>query len=133
MLKIIPVQTKTEQEEICRLFPFAYDAEKFMYAEYEDEVLIGASQFLLQGTCGELTELALLPGHPDDIGALFIMGRAVLNFMDLCHVPDACCTCVMPENKKLMEMIGFSCGEDGRYTVHLEGFFTEPCKDGHCH
>ena len=75
MLKIIPVQTKTEQEEICRLFPFAYDAEKFMYAEYEDEVLIGASQFLLQGTCGELTELALLPGHPDDIGALFIMGQ----------------------------------------------------------
>ena len=133
MLKIVPVQTKQEQEKICALFPFVFDAEKFMYAEYEDDCLIGAAQFYMKHNCGELTELSLLPGHAEDTGALFIMGRAVLNFMDLCDVPDACCTCVTPENEKLMEMIGFTKQENGSYTVHLTGFFTEPCREGHCH
>lgn len=58
---------------------------------------------------------------------MFVMGRAALNFIDLCGVHhayfDAEC-----ENETLIKAIGFSRNPDGRYEIDLTDFFKDPCK-----
>ena len=60
---------------------------------------------------------------------MFVMGRAALNFIDLCGVHraffDAEC-----ENETLIRAIGFAKNPAGRWEMDLTDFFKEPCKHG---
>ena len=67
----------------------------------------------------------------DRIESLFVMGRAAMNFIDLCGVHKAYFEDEAFEGEGMIKSIGFSKLEDGRWFVDLTDFFVEPCQHGH--
>lgn len=129
MLKILPIQSKKEQELCCSRCNIPYRPEALAYAASVDDEFIGVCQFNTVGEAGELFDLTLLPDK-EDFEAIFIMGRAALNFMDLCGVHKAICRAEHTD-ESLLKAIGFSLREDGVYEMDLTDFFTHPCQN-HC-
>ena len=126
MLKVLPIQTKTEQELACSRIGIPYRKELLAYAATVDEELVGVCQFRLGEDGGEIFDLAQMPGV-DDFEAMFIMGRATLNFIDLCGVHYAFCRSTQID-EVLLRAIGFSKNSDGIYDVDLTHFFDHPCQ-----
>ena len=67
----------------------------------------------------------------DRIESLFVMGRAAMNFIDLCGVHKAYFEDGSFEGEGMIKSIGFTKLEDGRWFVDLTDFFVEPCQHGH--
>ena len=125
MLKVLPIQSKLRQEEICLKCGVTYNPDMLAYAATVDDKLAGICQFRLTSQGGEITDLA--PAEDgDSFEALFIMGRGTLNFIDLCGVHCAFYSGKQPDDK-LLRAIGFTQDENGVYTINLEGFFTDHC------
>lgn len=125
MLKVLPIQTKAEQELICEKCNVKYDPDLMAYAATVDDVLAGVCQFRLTDKGGMLYDLAPAVGT-NDFEALFVMGRGTLNFIDLCGVHKAF---FVGENcdERLLLAVGFKKNEDGVFAINLEGFFTDHC------
>ena len=89
MYKVRPVQTKTEQEKLCAVCGIEYNADYFAYeAVTGEEELIGMCQFSLDNEAGHIHNLVYAPDS-DDFEAMYIMGRATLNFIDdILIIPD---------------------------------------------
>ena len=123
MLKILPIETKDEQARIMGLCSIPYNVNALAYAAYDEGVLVGGAQFLLKGSTCQLTDIRNADGV-DDAEALFIMGRGLLNFVDLCGIHDA----YVPNPEKiddaLLARIGFFANDEGVYYMNLRGFFT---------
>ena len=124
MIKVLPIQTKSEQESICSLCGVTFNADMLAYAASVDDRLCGICQFKLTDKGGVITDIAATLDHYDE-EALFVMGRGALNFIDLCGVHYATFTGNCEE--KLLRKIGFKKNDDGVYAVNLEGFFTDHC------
>lgn len=122
MIKVEAIQNKAEQERICKIYDVAYDADLLAYAVYSGESLCGIIQFTIRGGAGRLYDIA-----GSDSEALFIAGRAALNFIDLCGIKDAYCETALPDSK-LIRRIGFRENEEGRLYMNLKGFFEAPCE-----
>lgn len=125
MLIIKPIQTKREQEDICAGCGVQYNPDALAYAAREDDALLGVSQFRILGKYAEVYDLHNAEGV-DDLEALIIMGRAVLNFVDLCGVKEAY---INTTNRSLHKTLGFR-EREGRWHLSLEGYFNSPCKGG---
>lgn len=125
MLRILPIQTKSEQEKICSLCNVKFNADLLAYAAYDDDALMGVCQFKLTSEGGEIYDLDNAAGV-DNTDALFIMGRGTLNFIDLCGVHYARFLGEV-KNELLLKAIGFKKTENGSFEINLEGFFTEHC------
>ena len=125
MLKVLPIQTKEQQKEICESCGVSFNADLLAYAAYDDDALMGVCQFKLSANGGEIYDLAPAIGT-NSFESLFIMGRGTLNFIDLCGVHYAYYLGSEPDDK-LLRVIGFKQEEDGRYGINLEGFFTDHC------
>ena len=123
MLEIKSIQSKEEQEKICGLCGVDYDADCLAYAAREDNKLLGVSQFRILGEYAVIYDLASACGT-DDLTALIIMGKAALNFIDLCGIKQAI---IKAEHKKLPELLGFRQDNHGTWRVNLEGYFDAPC------
>ena len=95
------------------------------YLATVDDVFTGVCQFKLTPNGGEVYDIALLPDK-DDFEALFVMGRAALNFIDLCDVHLAYYTGKV-QDETLIKAIGFRQNAEGRWEMDLTGFFTKPC------
>lgn len=127
MITVKPIQTKTEQERLCALCHIPYRAELLAYGAYNGQgAFAGMCQFGMNTEGGHIYHLATPNGDdPDD--CMFVMGRAALNFIDLCGVKiaffDGKCA-----DDALLRRIGFSTDEKGRYTLSLDGFFTHACQ-----
>lgn len=129
MLKILPIQSKTEQEAFCARCGVKYRADLLAYAATVDDVLVGVCQFTLKDTGGVLYDLAPVPGTQPDKEALFIMGRAALNFIDLCGVHQAVFDGdPAVTGEQLLHAIGFRPAADGKLHMDLTDFFTSPCQ-----
>lgn len=126
MLKVFAIQSKKEQEEICRLCDVPYQPDLLAYGASVDDRLVGVCQFILRDGKGILYHLAPKKGA-DDFEALFVLGRATLNFIDLCGVKQAVCL-DSGIDPSLARSIGFSRREDGTLFVDLNGFFDHPCQ-----
>ncbi len=126
MLEIIPIQEKSRQEEICRACGVEYDADTLAYSAYDGETLVGVAQFRLTDEGGILYDLANAIGNGDR-DALFIMGRAVLNFIDLHGVHEAYFRHPGYEDMQMIRKIGFRERDGGCWWVDLNGFFDHPC------
>ena len=126
MLKVLPIQSKDLQKEICGRCDVVYNADLLAYAAYDDDTLLGVCQFRLCAEGGIVYDLSPAVGT-DHFEGLFIMGRGTLNFMDLCGAPVAFYRGALT-NERLLNAIGFSKNEKGEYAVCLEGLFT-----GHHH
>ena len=127
MITVKPIQTKAEQERLCALCHIPYRADLLAYGAYNDKgYFSGMSQFGMDAEGGHIYHLATT-GKDDPDDCLFVMGRAALNFIDLCGVKiaffDGEC-----EDSALLRRIGFSTDEKGRYTLSLDGFFTHACQ-----
>ena len=130
MLKVLPIQSKITQEEICIRCGVKYDADLLAYSATVDDQLRGVCQFKLTDKGGIISDLA--PAKDTfDFEALFVLGRGTLNFIDLCGVHNASFVGSIPDEQteRLIKAVGFKKGEDGSYTINLEGFFTDHCHD----
>ena len=129
MLEVLPIQSKEEQEALCARCGIEYRPELLAYRATVDGELRGICQFTMDQNGGRIVDFAHFP-EAYEFEAMFVMGRATLNFIDLCGVHRAYFDATY-DNETLILAIGFRKNEGGRYEVDLTGFFNEPCKHGH--
>lgn len=130
MLKVLPIQTKTEQEDICKKCGVEFNPDLLAYSATVDGELRGVSQFKLTAEGGLVYDVA--PAIDTyDFEALFVLGRGTLNFIDLCGVHYAffCGPVESEEKERLLKAIGFKKTDSGSLEVDLNGFFTDHCHD----
>ena len=122
MLIIKPIQEKERQRLYAELCGVEYREDAFAYSADVDDKPAGICQFAIKGESGYIYDIENARGV-DDGDALFIMGRAVLNFVNLCGCHDACAEKETP----LLRRIGFRT-KDGTVKMTLDGFFEAPCE-----
>lgn len=117
MLEILPLKDKILQESICIQCKAKYDASLLAYAAYSDGKPMGICQFSIRNGIGTLADLTS-SSSTDDIFPLVLIGRAVLNFIDICGAHTVKC-----ENKNIDESllcsIGFSKKANGSFEIDL--------------
>ena len=121
MLKIVPMTDPSEQERVCLKCGIAYDKTQFAYGAYEDGETVGVSTFYVKDGKGYLTELRLKDG--ESLPLAMILGRAVLNFLDLHGVSEAYFEKRGDFYDKAARVIGFK-EKDGCLYANLRGMFT---------
>lgn len=125
MFKISPIQTFDEQIECLELCGSAAREGFFAYAmREEDGRLLGVSQFEISSGEGYISDLRA-PNGAHDFEAMFILGRATMNFIDLCGAHK----CRAPRNagdERLLRSIGFK-EDGGELFVDMSGFFDGKC------
>ncbi len=126
MLKVLPIQSKLKQEEVCLKCGIEYNPDLLAYAAYNDDVLAGVCQFKLTDKGGIIYDIAPVTAEPANEEALFVMGRGTLNFIDLCGVHNASYVGTGADDALLLK-IGFKKDGDGAYSIDLDGFFTDHC------
>lgn len=135
MLEVLPIQTQTEQEAVCARAGIEYKVDCMAYRALIDGELTAICQFSMNAEGGHIHDLATLKDRElsdrDRIESLFVMGRATLNFIDLCGVHRAFFEDAAFEGEGMIRSIGFQKQEDGRWFVDLTDFFVEPCQHGH--
>ena len=125
MLEVLPIQTKAEQEALCARCGVPFKIEMLAYQALVDGDLRGICQFTMGPEGGRIVDFAPL-GTPE-FEPLFVMGRAALNFIDLCGVHRAFFDAEF-ENETLIKAVGFERNAQGRWEMDLTDFFKEPCK-----
>lgn len=125
MFKVLPIQSKDTQKELCERCGVTFDADLLAYAVSVDDEFAGICQFKLTDKGGEIYDIApaLEKNDPD---ALFVMGRGALNFIDLCGVHFARYVGEVTDELLLIK-IGFKKTADGAFEIDLNGFFTDHC------
>jgi hypothetical protein len=128
MLKVLPIQSKISQEEICLRCGVKYDPDLLAYSATVDDQLAGVCQFKLSDKGGLIYDLAPVKDS-FDFEAMFVLGRGTLNFIDLCGVHYAIYRGEVKDEQteRLVKAVGFKLTEQGTYEVNLEGFFTDHC------
>ena len=131
MLKVLPIQSKITQEEICLRCGVEYDPDLLAYSATVDDELAGVCQFKLTDKGGIIYDIAHANGSFDR-QAIFVLGRAALNFIDLCGVHYAIFSGQLTENvdERLIRQIGFSKNGEDVYSIDLTNFFDHPCQHG---
>ena len=131
MFKITPVGDTAEALALSEGAGLPYFKGTFYYKMFDMESgeLMGFSVFEIHKDMGEILALYEVEGK-DDFEAMFIMGRATLNFIDLCGVHRALC---LDESidKILAKAIGFTPNSDGVLEMDLTHFFEHPCAHKH--
>ena len=127
MFKITPIQDKAKQNELCHLFEIEFRPDAFAYIMFDidTEALMGISQFEI-GYVGYIYNIKEARDR-DDFEAMFILGRATMNFIDLCGAHRA----KAPHSAAdvtLMLSLGFK-ESDGIYTVDMTDMFNGKCHD----
>ena len=128
MLKVLPIQSKISQEEICLRCGVKYDPDLLAYSATVDDQLAGVCQFKLSDKGGLIYDLTPVKDS-FDFEAMFVLGRGTLNFIDLCGVHYAIYRGEVKDDQteRLVKAVGFKLTERGTYEVNLEGFFTDHC------
>ena len=132
MLKVLPVQTKDEQAALCLRCDIPYQVDMLAYGASIDERDAGICQFTMNASGGYLHNLALVKdaelSAQDRTEALFVLGRATLNFIDLCGVHNAYFEDESFLDETMIRAIGFRRQDDGRWFMDLTDFFKSPCQ-----
>ena len=131
MLKVLPIQSKDEQKRLCALCGVDFNEELLAYAASVDDKFCGICQFKLTDKGGIIYDIAHANGSFDR-QAIFVLGRAALNFIDLCGVHYAIFSGQLTENvdERLIRQIGFSKNGEDVYSIDLTNFFDHPCQHG---
>lgn len=127
MFKISPIQDKEEQERVANVCEAKYKPDLFAYVmtENDSNKIMGFSQFELTGEYGYISDLRAAVGY-EDYEAMFILGRATMNFIDLCGV-HVCRASSDSANEQLLHAIGLRKSDNGYWECDMTGMF-----DGHC-
>ena len=128
MFKIFPIQ----DEETKRLYAEACgakaksDAFAYAMADAESLAIMGFAQFDIDGNKATIYDLKEKIGQ-NDFEAIFILGRAMLEFCERCGAED-CEAAHAAAEETLLRAIGLrTVTEDGRLCGRIAGMF-----DGHC-
>ena len=130
MLIIKKIPEAEFQEYLCSLCGVEYDEEYEAFSCYENENFLAICQFKCENGTAYVKDLRCREGKYDS-EALIIMGRGVLNYVDLHGTHKAECS---PDasDETIILACGFKRTQDGGFLVDLEGFFDGKC-DGGCH
>ena len=120
MLKVIPMSKATEQERVCLKCGIEFDKNQFAYAVYEDDTVLGAAQFYIKDSIGYISDLRVAD---DNMPISMLLGRSVLNFLDLHGVKEAYFEKQGDYYDKAAKIIGFKSKVDKWY-AYLDGMFT---------
>ena len=112
----------------CLQAKIKYDADLLAYGAYIDGEIAGICQFTIKPDGGRIQDLAAVTSK-GDLQTLFVLGRATLNFIDLCGLHSAKFVSSSVD-ESLIKSIGFKKNNDGIYEVSLDGFFDHPCQHG---
>ena len=126
LIKVLPIQDKTEQELACARCGIPVRVDALAYEATVDDVFVGMCQFRLTDHGGEILDLFELPDKRD-FEAIFVMGRAALNFIDLCGVHYARYV-GEDADESMLRAIGFTKNDEGVFDVDLTDFFNHPCQ-----
>ena len=130
MFKIIPINDKNVQKECAIACDAEYIEDFFAYSmtDADTEELMGFSQFEINENGGLIATLKPRIDYTDD-EAMFILGRATMNFIDLCgkHV---CYAKTDAGDKTLLHAIGFKTEKDNLLFCDMTGMFDGKCS-GH--
>ena len=127
MLKVLPIQLKSEQEDVCRKCGVEFKPDLLAYSAEMDGVLAGVCQFKLSAEGGVICDFASAKDYEGDLfEPLFVMGRGTLNFIDLCGVHHARFVGEV-KDATLLRAVGFKENEHGIFEINLEGFFEDHC------
>ena len=121
MLKILKIQDKFDQEQLCATCDVPYVAHHMAYRIEVDGKTIGIATFFMGTKAGYLVQLCTIPGVQDD-NALFITGRGVLDFMERCGAHEAFAI-GSPCSENLLREIGFTLKDD-LWSMDVSDFFT---------
>lgn len=127
MFKITPIQDKELQKVYAEQCGTEFCPDLFAYSmiNQENGELMGISQFDVCENSGYIHTLKSKIGY-SDFEAMFILGRATMNFIDLLGV-HTCFASKDAGEERLLKSIGFKPDNDGRYYADMTGMF-----DGHC-
>ena len=131
MFKISPIQSATEQIECANKCNCEYKEGSFAYKMCDNDSgeLMGFSQFEITENGGYLHDLRPAVGY-DDYEAMFILGRATMNFIDLCGSHTLCASQNSGDNT-LLRAIGLKPTDNGEYFCDMTGFFDGSHCSGH--
>lgn len=127
MFRITPINDIKLQAEYALACDTTIRSGFFAYAmiDVESGKLMGFSQFEIDSDGGYITDI-----RPridlDDFEAMFILGRATMNFIDMCGA-HICRAKSDAADERLLKSIGFKRPDLGDWTVDMSGMF-----DGHC-
>ena len=126
MFKITPIQDKNEQKSVAEACGAEFKPTFLAYSMREGKSgeLMGFSQFELSAEYGIISDLKPA-GELSDYEAMFILGRATMNFIDLCELHTCRATEGAGEDR-LLHAIGFRKNKDF-WECDMTGMF-----DGHC-
>lgn len=131
MFKISPIQSQELQEECANKCGTSYKEGAFAYTMNDSKSgeLMGFSQFEITKDGGRLLDLRPAP-NTDDYEAMFILGRATMNFIDMCgtHTLYANADAADP---MLLRAIGLKLQDNGEYYCDMIGFFDGSHCSGH--
>ena len=130
MLIIKPIQEKNYQEEVCNLCGFSYNPLAFAYSEKDNDNLIAGCQFDILGKEAVVLDFGMKKETSEDIEALIILGRAVLNFMELSGAEKCTFRISSSKSEEYAKMLGFKLS-DNIYKINLKGLFDSKCQH-HC-
>lgn len=130
MFKISPINDRDLQQKYALDCGAKYLPDFFAYAMIDNDSgeLMGFSQFEINSDGGLISDLKERLGTQDD-EAMFILGRATMNFIDLCgsHV---CYAEKNAGNPKLLRAIGFKESNGELLFCDMNGMFDGKC-EGH--
>lgn len=127
MIEVLPVQSKSEQEALCALCKIDYAPDALAYRALSgDGSTAGLCQFRIKGPAGRILDLAAAQDIPS-FDILFTLGRAALNFIDLCGIHEAYYDGEITD-EVLLHAIGFKRNSDGIYHADLTSLFDSPCR-----
>ena len=131
MFKISPIQSKDEQIAVAEACGSSYKDGAFGYAMRNSETgaLMGFSQFEINSDGGLLLDLRPAV-NDDDYEAMFILGRATMNFIDMCGTHFLKAFSSSGDNT-LLRAIGLRPTEDGNFACDMTGFFDGSHCSGH--
>lgn len=124
MLRARAVREVEEQVGCCAACGMEHNPDRLYFAIFEEEIdCLGCCEFRLCPGGAEIVTVKPKVGTYDD-EAMFILGKATLNFLDLMGIKQVIYSGDDTKHAKLMEYLQ----RDGVWTLNLEGYF-----DGHCH
>lgn len=132
MFKISPIQSPDLQKQYATKCHCEYKSNSFAYAMVDSNTgeLMGFSQFEIGADGGTLLDLRLADEYAEDYEAIFILGRATMNFIDLCGVHTLKASADTADST-LLRAIGLLPTADGSYFCDMTGFFDGSHCSGH--
>ena len=130
MFKISPINDKEIQKEYAKACGAEYIENFFAYSmtDCESGELMGFSQFEINENGGYISDLRIKIGLVED-EAMFILGRATMNFIDMCG-KHTCYAKKDAGDEKLLHAIGFKTETDTLLFCDMTGMFDGKCS-GH--